>query len=144
MMTSRPQPPVSSSPVLVPLKNAEFSPIRTTRWYDQYANLKMALHLLYLCPKGMQQVLSAKLLRDVCRSLDLSFAQAKEAFKNAPPCERRHNRWYDELQHLRMALALLKPLPPNKIRFLAKRWHQTFGEILADEESLVSSPSKVV
>ncbi len=135
-MTSRPQPSPTASPIQTSLKNSEFSPIRSTRWYDNYSNLKMALHLLYLCPKGMQQVLSARLLRDVCRQLDISLTQAQDAFKQMPACERRVNRWYDALPHLRLALALLKPLPVNQIKHLAKKWHQTFGELLAEEDLL--------
>ena len=142
-MTSRPKPPATTSPIQTSLKNSEFSPIRSTRWYDNYSNLKMALHLLYLCPKGMQQVLSARLLRDVCKQLDISLSQAQEAFKQMPACERRMNRWYDALTHLRLALALLKPLPANQIKHLAKKWHQTFGELLAEDELLAEeSPLK--
>ncbi|MFN7311229.1 MAG: hypothetical protein ACK5T0_07665 [Vampirovibrionales bacterium] len=142
-MTSRPKPPATTSPIQTSLKNSEFSPIRSTRWYDNYSNLKMALHLLYLCPKGMQQVLSARLLRDVCKQLDISLSQAQEAFKQMPACERRMNRWYDALPHLRLALALLKPLPANQIKHLAKKWHQTFGELLAEDELLAEeSPLK--
>ncbi|MCE2929816.1 MAG: hypothetical protein LW809_00295 [Vampirovibrionales bacterium] len=135
-MTSRPLPPPTTSPIQTTLKNSEFSPIRSTRWYDNYSNLKMALHLLYLCPKGMQQVLSTRLLRDVCKQLDISLAQAQDAFKQMPACERRMNRWYDALPHLRVALALLKPLPANQIKHLAKKWHQTFGALLAEDELL--------
>ncbi|MFN9692151.1 MAG: hypothetical protein ACK551_08645 [Vampirovibrionales bacterium] len=135
-MTSRPQPSPTASPIQTSLKNSEFSPIRNTRWYDNYNNLKMALHLLYLCPKGMQQVLSARLLRDICKQLDITLAQAQDAFKQMPPCERRMNRWYDALPHLRLALALLKPLPANQIKHLAKKWHQMFGELLAEDELL--------
>ena len=135
-MTSRPQPILTNSPIQTPLKNSEFSPIRSTRWYDNYSNLKMALHLLYLCPKGMQQVLSARLLRDVCKQLDISLTQAQDAFKQMPACERRMNRWYDALPHLRLALALLKPLPANQIKHLAKKWHQAFGALLEQDELL--------
>ncbi|XVJ51619.1 MAG: hypothetical protein HEQ32_05900 [Vampirovibrio sp.] len=136
MMTSRPQPELSSSPIHTPLKNTTFQAIRHTRWYDEYANLKMALHLLYLCPKGMQQVLTARFLKALCKRLDLSLIQAQEAFKHVPACERRQNRWYDELPHLRVALALLKPLPVSQIKFIAKQWHQMFGDLLLEEENL--------
>jgi hypothetical protein len=105
--------------------------LRPARWYDAYPNLKMGLHLLYLAPMITHTLLGERLLQLVCSYLQVSpeeglrIAQA-EAF--APP---KRIRWYDEVPTLPLALELLKQLPPNAIRHVAKAWHQQFGIALA-------------
>jgi hypothetical protein len=104
--------------------------LRSARWYDAYPNLKMGLHLLYLAPSSSHALLGESLLQLVCQYLQIPAEASSLAEHHQQLLPQQTIRWYDQVPHLSIALALLKQLPPSAIRHIAKTWHQQFGMAL--------------
>ncbi|MFM7390670.1 MAG: hypothetical protein ACKO34_08640 [Vampirovibrionales bacterium] len=106
------------------------SQFRPSRWYDQYTNLAMGLHVLFLAPREAQPRLTLLLLHHLKQVLNLSNDQLKQLLNNYQQQGLHKQRWYDTIPYLTFTLEVLKTLPSSQVRRISKQWHGGFEPFL--------------